>query len=819
MAETQEIEDEKPLAKPRSAKSDAEQIEGLYFGTSEKSFRDSSYHPDSLKRPYNPDPLVQRDYTYGVYEEMMEDDQVDVALNIKKELVIGSGWHIQSEDDDQKKELEAILQDETARPLSEMLQDMIQAYEYGFSVSEKIFKNLNDGRLALKDIKPRHPSTWLLHTDPHGNVERYEQRGMSTNLDINPDSIIHYVNNQRHQNPYGRSDLYAAYQAWMTKRHVTRFYAIFLENAAGAKPVAKYDRRAPQGVVDDIFNAIKKLQTKTAMVIPKDFEVEFLEAKNSGEAYIKGINLFNMFIGRALFIPDLLGFSGGETGGGSFSLGKEQIGLFYKHIYRRREVIERIVDQHILRPICIYNYGMLEEFPKFKFNPLSDEDAAKQAELWIKGVQGAGWEPTPEEVNHFRSLVKFPESDDVIMTADKAMQAQKDAGQQLDEDGKPVENAAKAGAEKEAIGEQKEDDGVEAEAPKKKEFSIDTSKIPGEYKKAVNFELADQTLKTTVARIMNEAKPIIESIYVDLFDQIEKKKIIQNQKIERIDDIKIKNLKQMQLLLKKNLNRLYSEGQGQAAVEIPKKNLSAARPTVPADEFLKFLEQETFSFIGDWSYEITKGARVALIQAIKDGTPLSAAIDMIDTETGAKSEVSLERFARTKTTEVFNKARLDYFNSTGVVDAYQFSAILDERTSYICEGLDGKVFDKADAPIPPLHFNCRSLLIPITRFQDYKIDTENNFGEEIEPFIDENIGTGFSRFHVEQSPKIEEKKKPQITDPFVDFKTDCPDAKTEVITYSKDGVDFQVSTIVYETEEKKKVKSAEHKRLDNDPKV
>lgn len=49
--------------------------------------------------------------------------------------------------------------------------------------------------------------------------------------------------------------------------------------------------------------------------------------------------------------------------------------------------------------------------------------------------------------------------------------------------------------------------------------------------------------------------------------------------------------------------------------------------------------------------------------------------------------------------------------------------------------------------------NCRSLLIPITRFQDYKVDTENNFGEEISPFIEENIGTGFSKFHVEQSAK------------------------------------------------------------------
>src|SRR5690606_33016838 len=129
------------------------------------------------KKPYNPDPLVMKDYTYGVYEDMIGDEQISVALQLKKDLVLGSGWYIESDDDNLKNELQDMLEDEPDRALSVMLEDMLQAYEYGFSLSEKLFRKMDDGRICLRDIKPRHPSTWLIHTDEHGNVKKYEQRG------------------------------------------------------------------------------------------------------------------------------------------------------------------------------------------------------------------------------------------------------------------------------------------------------------------------------------------------------------------------------------------------------------------------------------------------------------------------------------------------------------------------------------------------------------------------------------------------------------------------------------------------------------------
>ena len=70
-----------------------------------------------------------------------------------------------------------------------------------------------------------------------------------------------------------------------------------------------------------------------------------------------------------------------------------------------------------------------------------------------------------------------------------------------------------------------------------------------------------------------------------------------------------------------------------------------------------------------------------------------------------------------------NEARFALFEDPaleGLVVAYEYSAVLDDRTTAICESLDGAIYaDNSEvwtgSPryIPPNHYNCRSLLIPI----------------------------------------------------------------------------------------------------------
>lgn len=105
------------------------------------------------------------------------------------------------------------------------------------------------------------------------------------------------------------------------------------------------------------------------------------------------------------------------------------------------------------------------------------------------------------------------------------------------------------------------------------------------------------------------------------------------------------------------------------------------------------------------------------------------------------------RLVRTESNYLFGQAELDANN---IFDRYEFSAVLDGRTSEICKRLDGQVFFKKDIKVglnyPPMHPNCRStpywLLPNEARFNRLKpmqkTVTTNSFLKELKVDIEDD---------------------------------------------------------------------------------
>jgi SPP1 gp7 family putative phage head morphogenesis protein len=72
----------------------------------------------------------------------------------------------------------------------------------------------------------------------------------------------------------------------------------------------------------------------------------------------------------------------------------------------------------------------------------------------------------------------------------------------------------------------------------------------------------------------------------------------------------------------------------------------------------------------------------------------------------------------TETTHYFNKARRQIFDASPDVTHYLFVAIRDHATTKWCSTRQGLVYAKddpiLDVETPPVHFNCRSELLPLT---------------------------------------------------------------------------------------------------------
>jgi len=710
--EKQEL-NERPTGQQPKSENTLNPIHNLYFGMAEKTEQTSSYIQASYYKPYNPSDIYQKRGDHEIFQAMYFDDQVNVCLQLKKDLIVGCGWDIVSDDESSKHLVDDLflrLEQDPDESLDDYLDTLVDnAQTFGFGCAEKVFKKRPDGSLTLRSLKTRHPDSWLIHTDDQGNVTHYESRGANSSIKIDPKSILKYTPTISTVGPYGISDLEKVYGAWFTKRHIARYYAIFLEKAASPVPIAKYDKVVPQEQVEEIFNIIKKFQTKSALAIPKEFDVTFLESKSNGESYTKGINMFNMFIGRGLFIPDLLGFQGSVSGGGSQALGREQIEMFMKHIMRRRRSIERLINKQIIQPIIIFNNGLMESYPSFKFRPPTEDDTKEYAKLFIEAFKGRLYKPSDDEINHLRSLLKFPEG---AVDRPTPTQPPGTIGTEVEPDDDP--NDPEPGKKIEPKPDEKETE----------KFSKQFGDAPGNYSQKTNFKAIESELNASESRLVAALRPIIEDQYNDLFDQIRRKKILgDNPKPERINTIKIKHLKKMNSVINKALKESYKR-QGEIALsELFKNNFAQV---LPSETFLAVLDEEVFNYVGDYEYNISQNSRLAMQDAIRDGRPVSSVIEIIDSTMKGNSIASVERYARTKHTDVMNQARLAEFENSKVVDAYQFNALMDSRVSEICSGLHGKIISKADAGnfAPPLHFNCRSVLTPITIFEDKVIDTE-----------------------------------------------------------------------------------------------
>lgn len=72
----------------------------------------------------------------------------------------------------------------------------------------------------------------------------------------------------------------------------------------------------------------------------------------------------------------------------------------------------------------------------------------------------------------------------------------------------------------------------------------------------------------------------------------------------------------------------------------------------------------------------------------------------------------VQAITRTAVMHVANNARSEFLNENAdIITGEQYVATLDARTTPICKSLDGKIFKPGKGPIPPLHYNCRSLRI------------------------------------------------------------------------------------------------------------
>jgi len=194
------------------------------------------------------------------------------------------------------------------------------------------------------------------------------------------------------------------------------------------------------------------------------------------------------------------------------------------------------------------------------------------------------------------------------------------------------------------------------------------------------------------------------------------------------DGFELPGRKRYLVLFKRYLQELYAQGMTLADQELEAKRAKfdqhpSPAPVIPTGA-MDWIDKWTIHFGDKYYGEATEDVVRVLKQGLAEGWSTEHTMTQLRvylTDEKMYNKRRLEVIARTNATSAFNQGRLETFRQAGdFVQFVQFLAILDSRTTDICESRNGRLL-RLDSPelaanTPPLHFQCRSILSPVTTY-------------------------------------------------------------------------------------------------------
>lgn len=383
----------------------------------------------------NPD-----DRTYEDYDEMYDTDpQIKGSTKLIKQLLqsrklIVTPYDDTSEAKEQSDFIKKCL-DDMDYPLRQVLNDLYTAIQYGYAVSEKVFKyDEETGRIVLKKIKPIDIATLedCFELDKEGSVINVVQRETDEGeITIPIEKCVKYTHDEKFGNPYGVSLYKSIYDNWYQKRKIMKWWMVFLQKHEGPTLVGKAANPAYKDLLREQLEEVR--EGRTNVTVGMDDEVSVLESSHRGEGFQDAIRYHDTMILHGMNIGPLL--IGQDQDTGSYGQSKSQENITFIYLDGVHEDIAAEFEK-LSKELCGINFANPLP-PMISFEPFEDKDllgllntlkpffdsfAINPSEPWVKELIGKAVEkysdvtvpidnemitenvpvditPTPEEIN------------------------------------------------------------------------------------------------------------------------------------------------------------------------------------------------------------------------------------------------------------------------------------------------------------------------------------------------------------------------------------------------------------------------------------
>jgi len=429
--------------------------------------------------------------------------------------------------------------------------------------------------------------------------------------------------------------------------------------------------------------------------MPKGLEAELLEAQRRGEAgYKQAFDTNNNMIARALLVGTLLMDTGEK---GSWALSKTHFDIFiYILDYLGTETEDTIVREQIIKRLIDFNFPN-PKYPYFKFESLIKEDQEAKAKIAKMLVDAGLINPEEEWV---RGFLKIPAKEEGIILPEP-----KPKGGGFIED-----------------------------------YQAGLKRQLNKYEKKCNFTRIIKNLDEWEAKAKEDFIEIITKQKEALKKDILKKKIIETNSAAQIEKIQLSYVGELKNKIQDWLKEIWQYGRQEVKSELGKMKFIDIIPGLPPTKALQYLNNKSFWIAGVIRDSVLKEARAILYNGLKGGATTPEIMFQLDEffkqyigttaieiKTGRElTPWHLENVVRTNFSDAYNEGRWAMMNDPEVGDfvpAVAYSSVMDDRTTEICERLDGQVFLKGDPDLarvkPPNHYECRGTLVPVTKYEKF----------------------------------------------------------------------------------------------------
>lgn len=687
--------------------------------TAEIGWEDSNiYHSKDFPK-YNPDMLMARKGS-DIYKKMMRDDQVKACMQFKTHAVVSREWFFDigvdqdGEERNDHKEIADVFEymiNAINGSFSDNLIGILSGLQNGFSITEKIYHPImydNKEYWGIKDLKLRPHSSFNggFKTDNHGNILKLIQTQMGQPIEIPLSKIIHFVHQPDIDLHYGESDLSACYRPWWSKDIGIKFMNIHLERHASGFIWAKITGALTTTQKTNLQNLLNNISARMSAQIPENIDLNAMQPLRT-DAYEKAIIIYDKAIAKSILVPNLLGLSEqGQTG--SYSQSQTQLSAFFWILDAISKRLSQSLNEQLFRELALWNFGT-DDFPWFKFEPISDDQKAEIAKSWNELVKGGSVTKSDSDEAYVRQIMGFPE--------------------------KVEEPVIEPGAEPEETPDN--EDWIEAQPNAefiRKEFS------EKKWLKRVNFTRLEKTFNRSDEGFINNLNAVMAQARVSIEKQIIKiigQRSLGNVKPKEIETVSIPPglVSKIRKVVRDNMQVVLDNSYAIAQKELPKKQFRIG-PGMDKNKANQFLSSKAMKIAGVIEQDVLKAVQQVLenglkydktlqetIRSMADDTTLMQVLPEVNAAGRATNiPARLENIARTNTAEAINQGRMSVFGADelkGFVQAYEYSAILDDRVTDICEHLHGKILKDFGSYLPPNHFQCRSILVPVTTVDDW----------------------------------------------------------------------------------------------------